>query len=281
LIHNTKQVTDNPQILSGSTLAIFDPHHTFTSSGGATFDFVAHSTKYADQLSGFDFFIPVTGPADSFQKTVIRLPLRTTTGAAKSLIKKDAVEPSKIRQLFDDFIKEEIRIVLLFLSHISSIEIYEVDDQDIITCLARAELVKRAPDATDMSGANIATSRCTVKVTTGTSNCVSRSWRVFHASYSDFDAAERMSKHLGYDVGPVLQQQKLLPKVGIAMPLTSSAHAGRLYTYLPLPLSTGFPCHIHGLFALTPDRQHLRNGEETGVVKGVDRFVDLTYMRPI
>ena len=277
LIYEIEQVTDNPQILSGSTLAIFDPHHAFASSGGATFDFVEQPDIHADQLSGFDFFIPMASRIRPFSKTIIRLPLRTTAGAAKSLIKKDSVDPSKIRQLFDDFIKEEIGIVLLFLTHIFSIEIYEVDDQGIITCLASVELVKSAPDSQD---ASFTTYRSNVKVTTGIVGCVSQSWRVLCASYPDSEAVTILSDRLGYDVGPTLQRHKLKPYIAIAMPLPlqSSTSGGRLYTYLPLPLSTGFPCHIHGLFALTPDRQHLRNGEETGVVKGDDRSVFYIYL---
>jgi hypothetical protein len=237
------------------------------------FDFVEQRNKHADQLSGFNFFIPMANRSVLFPKTIIRLPLRTTAGAARSLIKRNSVEPSKIRQLFDDFIKEEIDIVLLFLTHISSIEIYEVDDQGI-TCLASIELVKSPSDSQD---ANITTYRSNVKVTTDILGCVSQSWRVLCASYPASDAATILSERLGYDVDPTLKRQKLVPNIAIAMPLPlpspSSTPNGRLYTYLPLPLSTGFRCHIHGLFALTPDRQHLRNGEETGVVKGDDRSV--------
>jgi len=235
------------------------------------FDFVEQPNKHGDQLSGFDFFIPMADRSVPFSKTIIRLPLRTTTGAASSRIKNNSVEPSKIRQLFDDFIKEEIDIVLLFLAHISSIEIYEVDDQGI-TRLASVELTKSPSDS---QYTNITTYQSNVKVTTDVLGCVSQSWRILCASYSGSRAATILSERLGYDVDPALKRQKLVPNLAIAMPLPlpSSTPRGRLYTYLPLPLSTGFRCHIHGLFALTPDRQHLRNGEETGVVKGDDRSV--------
>lgn len=268
-----KQVTDNPQILSGSTLAIFDPHHAFTSSGGTTIDWVQNPDQYADQLSGFSFFLPPSERKNSFPNTIIRLPLRTAAGAAKSCIKKEIVEPTKMRQLFNDFIKEELSIVLLFLMYVSCIEIYEVDDHGE-KCLAIAQLVKSPPGSDGVSSVDSTTYRCNVDVTADILGSVSQSWRILHATYSDSKAATLLSDRLGYDVGPILKAQKLLPKVGIAIPIPpSSQNDGRLYTYLPLPLSTGFPCHVHGLFALTPDRQHLRNGEETGVVEGVDRSV--------
>jgi hypothetical protein len=150
-----------------------------------------------------------------------------------------------------------------------------VNDQGRV-CLARAKVIKSIPDVSATNATSYQL-ECSVEVTSiDTSSSTSRSWRIFEATYPDSEAADLVSNRLGYDVGPVLRQEKLLPKVGIAMPLLhqpTAAHSGRLYTYLPLPLSTGFPCHVHGLFALTPDRQHLRNGEETGVVEGVDRSV--------
>lgn len=236
-------------------------------------DIAENTDTYADQLSGFDYFLSPSAQPESFTKTVIRLPLRTAAGARQSRIKNEVVEPAKIQQLFHNFIKEELHIVLLFLTHVSCIEIYEVDDQEERR-LAKAEIIK---SDVDCDTAGIETYRCQVDVSTLISDSACQSWRISHVAYSDSDAADCLSNRLGYDVGPMLKRQKLLPKVALAMPISSTPrHDGRLYTYLPLPLSTGFPCHIHGLFALTPDRQHLRNAEETGVVDGVDRSVSFT-----
>ncbi|EEB88370.1 hypothetical protein MPER_13829, partial [Moniliophthora perniciosa FA553] len=60
--------------------------------------------------------------------------------------------------------------------------------------------------------------------------------------------------------------------LALAIPTTGKFSAGRLFTFIPLPLSTGFPVHVHGLFALTPSRQHLRNNSEH-VVKQSDDSV--------
>jgi sacsin len=136
------------------------------------------------------------------------------------------------------------------------------------------ELDKSALDCRELPDMNNATYRCNVEITTENSDPTSQSWRVLHKSYPDSAATTSLSKQLGYDVGKKLQKHKLVPDIAIAMPIvpltSSTAHFGRLYTFLPLPLSTGFPCHIHGLFALTKDRQHLRNGEEKGIVEGSD-----------
>ncbi|KAG7442183.1 uncharacterized protein BT62DRAFT_906721 [Guyanagaster necrorhizus] len=42
--------------------------------------------------------------------------------------------------------------------------------------------------------------------------------------------------------------------------------SGHLFTYLLLPIYTGFSCHIHGLFVLTQLRQNLTNKIEIGIV---------------
>ncbi|KAF7986757.1 hypothetical protein HWV62_20340 [Athelia sp. TMB] len=266
-------VTDNPQILSGSSLAIFDPHHDFTDTGGAFLDFVEHSSLYEDQLSGFEFFLK-GNYTETCPKTIVRLPLRTTAGALNSRIKGEVVEPSKISKIFKSFIEEELSIALLFLTSVTSIKIFEIDDSGA-RCLAEAELVKGRPETHETGGGSMSTYLSGVNVTRG-DNAESQSWRIFSASYQRSEAASVLSVRLGYDVAPALKKQKLHPNIAFAVPLDPHSlkqKKGRLYTFLPLPLSTGFPCHVHALFALTPDRQHLRNGEEKGLVEGVDSVI--------
>lgn len=175
--------------------------------------------------------------------------------------------------MFQSFIEEEISIALLFLTSVSCVEIYEIDDAGTRR-LAKAELAKGSMTQNTAGACATSTYLCDVNVSTGNDTLVSKSWRILSSSYEIGEAAELLSKRLGYDVAPALKKQKLTPDVAFAMPLAPpNQKKGRLYTFLPLPLSTGFPCHVHALFALTPDRQHLRNSEETGLVEGVDRYV--------
>ena len=65
----------------------------------------------------------------------------------------------------------------------------------------------------------------------------------------------------------------MIPDVSLAIPLSIATQAetgGRLFTFLPLPLKTGFPTHIHAPFALTQSRQYLRNSGEAGIVSQAD-----------
>ncbi|PIL32619.1 hypothetical protein GSI_05323 [Ganoderma sinense ZZ0214-1] len=61
-----------------------------------------------------------------------------------------------------------------------------------------------------------------------------------------------------------VEREKLRSDVALALPINTSHNIqGRLFTFLPLPLTTNFPCHIHGIFSLTDSRQNLRNPSET------------------
>ena len=75
-----------------------------------------------------------------------------------------------------------------------------------------------------------------------------------------------------------MEAEKLTATVALAMQTGVLPDApGRLFTYLPLPSGTDYPCNIHAPFALTLDRQTLRNEKEVGLVKGSDdQYVFLT-----
>ena len=79
-----------------------------------------------------------------------------------------------------------------------------------------------------------------------------------------------MSERVGYDAEPFLGKEKLDATIALAVqdPVQSGRGSnGQLFTFLPLPLPTGFPLHIHALFALTQARQNLWNGPERGMIK--------------
>jgi hypothetical protein len=210
---------------------------------------------------------------DEFCGTAIRLPFRTVHEAKESSISDKAVEPSEIRQLLDDFIRDEIGITLLFLHRVTSIEIYDIDD-DESRLLARAELrIGEASDPFIASNDSTDTTFTRTIVVDIEGNETATSWRFFKTVRSQETSISLLNNRLKRNASSSIKKNKLQASVALAMPLSHQEilrKAGRLFTYLPLPLKTGFPCHVHGLFALTPDRQHLRNGEEMGLVEGSD-----------
>lgn len=195
--------------------------------------------------------------------SIIRLPLRAVPGN----IGPKPVSLAEIQQLLMEFIDKEIRITLLFLERVQSIEVLEIDVHGKCSVLVLSE-VSRSPKV-DQAGSAVYT--CTVKTRIKSSTPTTERWHIHHTSFPQSDVISRLSQRVGCDPNGVLLTHKLQPDVGIATPLsnlTQEASSGRLYTYLPLPLPTGFPVHIHSLFALSQSRQNLRNHEERGIVRG-------------
>lgn len=224
-------------------MAILDPQRTFSESGGAKFDV----QDYPDHCAAFDFF-PSTG-------SVIRLPLRREA----STISKQVVTPEEVRTLFADFIREELNLALLFLKHVKRVEIWQIDGTGKRVCLAGASISKDPPEQSSF------VAQVDIDATS------SQRWRIFQSSFSQQDSSASMSRRLGRDVQSLLDKHKLFPNLAMAVPLDGEEEkAGRLFTFLPLPIRTGFPCHVHGLFALTQSRQNLSNKSEVGVVRGSD-----------
>lgn len=213
---------------------------------------------------------------------MIRLPLRSSKTASISSLNDKAIEPSDIRQLLDQFISGEINQTLLFLSYITSIKIFEIDDYGSRQ-LAGVEIVR---DVQDCSGfpsqdANVDTYRAVIKLSVAGTEPQTQSWRILRASFPEELSNKLLRGQFEADILPVLEKHKLLPNVGLAYPLSSSRSPGttidgRLFTFLPLPMRTEFPCHVHALFALNQDRQGLKHGDDEGLSeKSDDRFVHL------
>ncbi|KAJ7629420.1 hypothetical protein DFH06DRAFT_1338309 [Mycena polygramma] len=267
-------VTDNPQVLSGPSLAILDPHHHFTESGGTKFDFVPKAVEYSDQLDAFDFFLDPNARQQDFPGSVIRLPLRKP--GAQSSISSKAVDVSEIRQLFEDFVREEIGISLLFLKNITSVEVHEQDAQGGRRCLAKSSIQKGEIVSWVADSDRHTSFKCTVTTETPSLGRAERTWRIVHSYFSEAYSMSLLSLRLGQDPRPILSKHKLLSELAIAIPMSildRAENSGRLFTYLPLPLKTGFPGHVHGLFALTQSRQNLNNGGEIGIVRGSEDSV--------
>ena len=224
-------------------------------------DFTANPERYADHLSAFniDKLVPSYVKGSPFPGTIIRLPLRAS-GALSKLSAK-TLKPEEIRRLLVEFVNEEIGIALLFLSHVTSVVIQEVHERRPWQ-LGRAK-IKRA--TLDCSLPNTKHQ----EVTVSTSSRSSQTWRLVEVAFPASMSHDTLSSKLGYDVKKLLAEEKLLPTVALAIPVPLQSRSdGRLFTYLPLPLPTGFPCHIHALFALTQARQNLWNCSEKGLVHG-------------
>ncbi|KAJ7058193.1 hypothetical protein C8F01DRAFT_1149905 [Mycena amicta] len=267
-------LTDGPQVISSSQLAVLDPHHRFTASGGTRVDFTSKAAEYKDQLDSFGFFLTSDARDEAFPGTIIRLPLRKP--GAQSSISSKSVDPTEIRQLFDDFIREEIGISLLFLRNVSSVEVHQVDAQGIRQCLGQSSITKTEPVSWTVDKDRYTSFQCITAIETPTFGRIEKTWRIVHSYFHDADSTSLLALRLGQDPRPVLAKHKLLSEMAIAIPMSiltaDEKPSGRLFCYLPLPMRTGFPGHVHAPFSLTASRQNL-NGGEIGIVRGSEDSV--------
>lgn len=240
------QITDNPQILSGSSIAYLDPQQAF-SAGGLKLD---GEERSPDHISSFDSpcLPPILG--DHYAGTIVRLPLRRK----KSRLG-DKVLLGTIRTLFDNLIAQELQDILLFLSHVTSVEVYDIAANGKVSQLAHVAVNKEPWIQFGHHSSTV----CNV---TSSQTEVTTRWRVVRSQYGqDYTSSFNQD---------CLERHKMRPEMGVAACLSRGKHNGRLYTYLPLPVKTGFPIHVHGLFALVQSRQDLRNAKEIGVVADSD-----------
>ncbi|KJA15458.1 hypothetical protein HYPSUDRAFT_172585 [Hypholoma sublateritium FD-334 SS-4] len=259
-------ITDCPQIVSGSTFAMFDPLKAFTDSAGRRDDLrhtMANSPDHLTSFSGLPVPIPSLSNPNEFDGTVIRCPLRSKASDISSKL----VRPADIAHLFHEFVSEEIGICLLFLRHIRHIEIYDVNERGETTVVADLTISRSLPILFEDD--KVETYTAIVKMRTR-DQAKEKSWRILHSRSDQQEIIQLLGKD---DIRETLKKHKLLPDIGIAIPTSITTEReifGRLFTFLPLPLPTNFPAHIHAYFALSQSRQNLRNSSEIGLVPGSD-----------
>ncbi|KZT01859.1 uncharacterized protein LAESUDRAFT_686116 [Laetiporus sulphureus 93-53] len=273
-------VTDNLEVLSGDSLVIFDPHRRIIPEGGKKWPLVDIRQNYPDQLSPFGHFLPAN-LSNNFDSTIIRLPLRQVEN--RSLISSKVPDISEIEQLMVEFVEKELPIAMLFLSHITRVELIILDDDGTTRVVGEAD-IEREPSVAQTLSRSVQFTDSRVNVRRFNHEATqndSYDWHILHASFAEEDCVKALKERLGvdseYDVLADLKAEKLCPTSGspvaIAFPLSHQTSSGRLFTYLPLPLNTGFPCHIHALFALTDSRDHLRNSGEVILERSRDRLL--------
>jgi hypothetical protein len=167
-------------------------------------------------------------------------------------------------------VDKELAVVGLFLKSITSIELRVItpDNRKLLIGQVKIEDTSGPTGSRSFargSGAREATFRC--RVTASSGSLVSTTWRIYHSVLDSGITSQIMSKRLPShtNVGDLLKNDKLFSHIGLAFPLNAPPLRGRLFTLLPLPVYTDFPVHLHGILALTQDRQSLRNKEETGM----------------
>ncbi|KAJ3361959.1 hypothetical protein GGF32_006836 [Allomyces javanicus] len=287
--------TDVPSVISGSRFQQFDPHETLFPglSGFVRTRYVEKqlSTDFPEQfhacvgMLGFD-------PAKPFKGTLFRIPLRHSADLKEaSQISQVQYTADRMRRVIDAF-KAEAKASLLFLKTVETVSVFRLDAQsrplstvapcgDLLWEVAVADpqttrdlrnnLVRHL-DHTQANGtvgadgvgrtvAHLIRDPAVFPMTTryfeagrGTET---RQWMV-GTGFATSTSLESLPR----DMAAVYEKRKLISFGGVAVDLTALQNTptmppGRLFCFLPLPIETQLPVHVHGSFALTTNRQAL------------------------
>lgn len=246
---------------------MFDPLRIFLENEGTRWEFINNGIV-RDHLASFSAVSNECDFQEPFEGTIIRLPLRADEGNGIGSL----VQPNSLHELLLEFISDELSIVMLFLRSVVSIEIREIDSYGNISTLATARVQRYSIDTGGVSTST--ETRITVEYIGG--GVSEATWCVVSRSEDADRYAKELSKRLDIHISTnQLRDRKLFPDVALAVPVDGAEHVGpnpgRLFTVLPLPIFTGLPCMINGIFAVTADRQHLRNPEENVANSSVDQ----------
>lgn len=254
-------------------MVIFDPQRELFKAGGIRINIINDYDQYENYLLAFDHYLdyPCTMP---FCGTVIRLPLHDHS--KESHISSEVHDVDTVRRLLLSFVESELNVTMLFLSNIKSIEIREIDDQGE-RLLGMAEITRDQPSkrsTLNESEPHIYTRSVKTRHSGAESDFLEEDWRILRETFSTQLRNEAVAKQFSGSrdddwVNDVLNSEKLHALIALAfpLPLRGSETHGRLFTFLPLPLQPGFPCHTHALFALTDSRQNLINPSESSILE--------------
>ena len=245
---------------------MLDPQGDFFDEGGARLTLEEIPTEVRESLN-LTWFQEIQDQ-DSFPGTIIRLPLRTEHHRLR--ISSKTVSCQEVEGHFQTFAQAEMDICLLFLSSLQSVEFWVIREGE--TTPSRIALSSITP-AADSPLYDIATSR-RVETTLYSNPSIGKDWLIRWHSIPSSESQDQLSTRIDCDVRSTMEAEKLTATVALAIQtcVSPDGHSapGRLFTYLPLPSDTNYPCNIHAPFALTIDRQTLRNEKEEGLIKGSD-----------
>jgi hypothetical protein len=224
--------------------------------------------EYPGHLTGFSSLWSQDN-AKKWSGTIVRLPLRTSASDFG-----DAVGPDELLDKFTEFASGELAIILLFLRHVTSIELRVVSAEGPTNIVAKASINKPVSEWRERGEYGCRTYVSTIQIVQPSESDVNRKEWLIGEVVSYADVASILSERLGVDATAGLRRNKLKPSVALAFRRPDSPDEplqdGRLFAGLPLPIQTQLPCHIDALFALMRNRQALVNDSETGISSSSD-----------
>ena len=273
--------------MSGSQIGVIDPHEEYF--GDRKNRQTGHRWRMREDRAVMDSipdqFLPYKGIFDctdnvfsegSYNGTLFRFPLRTTP----SELSQTLYSADKVHTLFESFMADA-HLVLLFLQHLESIELYvrdEAENEAKKTFHVRItddtlELVreKRREFRSEITTGQLmpqpvkVTYPITIETEAYSEGTESGKQRHSYLVTNYFCGGEVSSQ---FESLATDQDLSYLPLVGVAMALPDSPEnqtpdiKGHVFCFLPLPVQktslTGLPVHVNGFFALSQNRRYIK-----------------------
>ncbi|KAL8717029.1 MAG: hypothetical protein Q9225_005692 [Loekoesia sp. 1 TL-2023] len=258
--------TDGPWILSRQWLLFLDPHREWSRDcGGPTYDFVEcrDSLEMQNHLETFKSAKVETSHA--LDGTVIRIPLRTKSQAIKSKIVNREISTEEITKALHELGEEIKNGGMLFLRHVRKVTA-KIDDNILWQAHATGATDEDTQAMRSISGAfgemyaSLPEEGQLEKLSKGFHVNVEYLAQSSSSVHSFFVQHTMIRSSAKAALNDWARKRKLFPWVAIAAPVDLTqrdALRGRLFSCLRMPIETGQPVHIHGLFAIVPDRSRL------------------------
>ena len=257
-------LTDCPYFISDDeVICVSDPHTAYVPGAdernpGRLFSQLHQRFRrnYKDFMSGFleDLFNLKGG-------TMFRFPLRGN-GELQSKISTTQWDGRKVKELFDLF-RRSAKDMLLFLNNVTKISVSEIKNGKLETYSVTCEVSDKGKRAEFFEKIRVYSKVPTQQIP----------WHEIHyvMKLSDTNNVKKdwlVTQSLGYvnheNISEIPNGSRLglLPRAGIATLLASgetqrSPFRHSVFCVLPLPVSTKFPAHINGHFALDSARRNL------------------------
>ncbi|XP_069463111.1 sacsin-like [Ambystoma mexicanum] len=295
------RITDVPSILSGSSVLIFDPNATHLkkhiqseANPGIKLNLQKHPhvlQLFSDQFQpyqkvfGCDLMDSV-----NYNGTLIRLPFRTEEDAKISKICNESFNEIQIKLFISNFTESSQNLIIFLrgvqkvtlgiLSPDSSLpdqhklhlevsreQIQKINIADDFLLQSKQKTVTAALDENKVTCANGTT---IIKVT-----LLQRSSPTYEKHFllhSSFGIGESFQT---YQANKKKTTRFDLPVAGVALPLLKNKDTGkwrpdledfegRVFCFLPLPISSGLPFHLNGSFSIMSNRKSLWDTTEKG-----------------
>eukprot|EP01117_Protostelium_nocturnum_P016092 TRINITY_DN6312_c0_g1_i1.p1 TRINITY_DN6312_c0_g1~~TRINITY_DN6312_c0_g1_i1.p1 ORF type:complete len:1595 (-),score=487.74 TRINITY_DN6312_c0_g1_i1:214-4998(-) len=288
--------TDVVSFISRDQIVYFDPHGTSLPDGkqGLKIKYLEgdHLEKYFRQFSTFSSVKGLNcSLKESFNGTMIRLPLRNERQATKSTLCKSCYEPQEIKGILHDLANSSASI-LLFLRYVEEISIYfkngteefKVSESRVSTSESlrmERSLINSIVGNTDKKKKKTESSFQMEIVTTVEDKLRSfasilhkedskdeeafdgqyeerEKWRFHQGSGVENEESHSLAKRSGsVHWGSIAALSSFTSSSGRVL---KERKGGNAYSFLPLPIETGLPIHLNAFFAVSSNRRTLWMG---------------------